>query len=83
MWVILISDIIYLINYLCDYNFNNQLTINTRKSRCLAGEPKHFPFAIVFVKIIKNHFDMYERLYLRNDRCAGILRGSTPARQIS
>ena len=22
---------------------------NTRKSRCLAGEPKHFPFAIVFI----------------------------------
>ena len=22
---------------------------NTRESRCLAGEPKHFPFAIVFV----------------------------------
>ena len=26
---------------------------NTRESRCLAGEPKHFPFAIVFVLIIK------------------------------
>ena len=25
----------------------------TRESRCLAGEPKHFPFAIVFVFIIK------------------------------
>ena len=25
----------------------------TRESRCLAGEPKHFPFAIVFVLIIK------------------------------
>ena len=26
---------------------------NTRESRCLAGEPKHFPFADVFVFIIK------------------------------
>ena len=35
-------------------NLKNQYQFyKTREFRCLAGEPKHFPFAIVFVLIIK------------------------------
>ena len=38
--------------------FNNFFLINlakdNRESHCLASEPKHFPYAIVFVFIIKS-----------------------------
>ena len=37
-----------------------QLVVITSEPRYLAGEPKHFPFAIVF--IIKNPFTLHVRL---------------------